>query len=276
MGTAPSEVFVERLTLRPTLACNFSCKYCNEYSPHYSPSQVQPLDAVLRDLDRAMELIDRVRIFEVSGGEPLMYRPLPQVLRHIGGYSGRFEFFSLVTNGSIRFGDDVLSALQEMGQKVRVILDDYGPELSKHAQGNVELLAGRSIRFEQRDQYANVHLNGWLDFSDLTLKHDEDSAKRLFAECVCPQKLHWVVTLHNGRLYPCHVLRRCTELGIVTENPRECINIHDKSLTDGEIRCNIMGLYGLDVLSACRYCGGFVEGRERIVPAEQSLRSALT
>jgi sulfatase maturation enzyme AslB (radical SAM superfamily) len=267
------EAFVERLTLRPTLACNFSCKYCNEYSPHYAPSQAQPPEAVLRDFDRALELIDRIRILEVSGGEPLMYRPLPQVLRHLAQYSGRFEFFSLVTNGSIGFGDEVLPALRDMGPKVRVILDDYGPSLSRHAQANAELLAAHTIRYELRDQYANVHSDGWLDFNDLSLKHDEEAAKRLFAQCVCPQKLRWVVTLHRGRLYPCHVLRRCTELGIVPEDPRECINIHDKNLTDGEIRANIVGLYGLDVLSACRYCAGFVEGRERIVPAEQRPRN---
>jgi uncharacterized Fe-S cluster-containing radical SAM superfamily protein len=263
------QVSVERLTLRPTLACNFRCKFCNEYSPHYDPTLIPALSDVQRDVDRTLELIDQVRIFEVSGGEPLLFRALPQLLRHINHYNARFEFFSLVTNGSIAFNDEVLSGLREIGQKCRVILDDYGPEMSRHVQRNAETLTSHGVRYELRDQYANVHSNGWLDFNDLTLKHDETTAKKLFTECVCPQKLHWVITLHSGRLYPCHVLRRCTELGIVPENPTECINIYDPNLSDEELRRNITGLYSLDVLSACRYCSGFVEGRERIMPAEQ-------
>jgi len=263
------KVFVERLTLRPTLACNFRCKFCNEYSPHYNPPLIPALDEVLRDVDRALELIDRVRIFEVSGGEPLLYKPLPYLLRHMNRYNERFEFFSLVTNGSIVFNDELLSALETIGQKCRVILDDYGPGMSRRVQSNAELLATRGVRYELRDQYANVHSEGWLDFNDLRLKHDEASAKKLFAACVCPQKLRWVVTLHNGRLYPCHVLRRCTELGIVPELPTECINIYDPNLSDDELRRNIQGLYSLDVLSACRHCDGFIEGRQRIAPAEQ-------
>jgi len=270
-----NKVFVERLTVRPTLACNFRCKFCNEYSPHYNPPLIPALNEVQRDVDRTFELVDHVRIFEVSGGEPLLYNPLPYLLQHINRYNARFEFFSLVTNGSIAFKDEVLSALQAIGQKCRVIIDDYGSEMSKCAKQNAELLANHGVRYELRDQYANIHSDGWLDFNDLTLKHDEAAAKKLFAECVCPRKLYWVITLHNGRLYPCHVLRRCTELGIVPEKQTECINIYDSSLSDENLRHNITGLYSLDVLSACRYCSGFIEGRERIRPAEQHQKGTL-
>jgi sulfatase maturation enzyme AslB (radical SAM superfamily) len=264
-----SEVYVERLTMRPTLSCSLRCRLCNEYSPYYVAPRVPDFERLRREIDRAFALIDRIRILEVSGGEPLMYKPLPQMLRHLARYGDRFELFSLVTNGSIRIGEEILAALRNIGQKVRVIVDDYGQELSKQAHVNGDLLENAGIRHELRDQHANVHSDGWLDFSDLSLKHTPSEARALFAQCVCPQKLHWVVTLHDGHLYPCHVLRRCTELGIVPENPEECIDIFDPRLNDDTLRHNIEGLYRLDVLSACRYCFGFIEGRERKMPAEQ-------
>lgn len=263
------KLIVERLTLRPTLACNFHCKLCNEYSPYYKTPYIPKLEEVQKDIDRTFALIDYVSRFEISGGEPLLYKPLPEVLQHICTYNDKIELFSFVTNGSIKFNPEVLAGLQAIGRKVRVIVDDYGPELSKHAKENAELLENNAIRYELRDQYKNIHADGWLDFSDLSLKHTKDEAKKLFAQCVCPQKLHWVITLHNGHLYPCHVLRRCTELEIVPENPTECINIYDAERDDEQLRKNIAGLYHLDMLSACQYCAGFIESHERKTPAEQ-------
>jgi sulfatase maturation enzyme AslB (radical SAM superfamily) len=263
------EVYVERLTVRPSFLCNLRCRLCNEYSPYYAPPLVPDAERLQREIDRAFVLIDRVRLFEVSGGEPLLYRPLAQILRHVARYDERFEFFSLVTNGSLKIDEETLAALRDIGQKARVIVDDYGEKLSKQARVNEDLLKNAGIRYELRDQYAIVHSGGWLDFSDLSLKHTQAEAKALFARCVCPQKLHWVVTLHDGHLYPCHVLRRCVELGIVPEDPKECIDIFDPRLSDDELRGNIAGLYRLDVLSACRHCSGFIEGRERKMPAEQ-------
>ena len=269
-----NKVSVERLTARPTLACNLKCRYCNEYSPQYESPILPALSKIKTDIDRTFRLIDYINIFEVSGGEPLLYKQLPQMLQHINLYNERYRFFSLVTNGSILMNGATLTALRIIGPKARVIVDDYGSELSKHARDNARLLAEAGIRYELRDQYVDIHEDGWLDFSDLSLKRDESAAKQLFAECVCPQKLRWVITLHNGKLYPCHVSRRCTELKIIQENPVECINIHDPALSDEELRENIMGLYSLEVLRACAYCSGFVSRRERMRPAEQLSKMA--
>ena len=263
------EVFVQRLTLRPTLACNFHCKLCNEFSPYYHPPKVPKLEDLIRDVDRVFELVDRIDRMEVSGGEPLLYRPLPQLLDYLNRYNSRFELFSMVTNGSLLFSEETLNALSAIGRKVRVIVDDYGPELSVAAQQNVELLERAGVRYELRDQYENIHSDGWLDFRDLTLKRDEDEAKKLFAQCVCPQKLHWVITLHDGRLYPCHVARRCSELGTGPAVFPDCIDLYAPDLTNEQLKEQIMGLYDVDSLAACRYCEGFVETRERKIPAEQ-------
>lgn len=260
---------IERLTIRPTLACNFRCALCNEFSPYYHPPAVPKVEEVIRDASRVFALVDRVGRLEISGGEPLLYKPLPELLEHLNGYNGRFDWFSLVTNGSILMSAGTLDALRRIGQKVRVIVDDYGPELSKNARANAALLEESGIRYELRDQYKDVHADGWLDFRDLRLKRGEAEAKAMFAQCVCPQKLRWVVTLHQGKLYPCHVARRCTELGIVPPSAPDCIDLYAPGVSDEELQRQIQSLYKVDVLASCRYCEGFLEDRERRVPAEQ-------
>jgi organic radical activating enzyme len=261
-------IHVERLTIRPTLQCNLRCKFCNEYSPYYLSPKVPVFEEMRQDIKRVFELIDSVGILEISGGEPLLYKPLSQILEFIREYNERFEFFSLVTNGTLKISSAVLEELRLIGSKVRVIVDDYG-ELSRQAHYNSDVLKEAGVRYELRDQFKNIHADGWVDFTDFSLKNTPEQATAIFSQCVCPQKLHWVVTLHSGYLYPCHFMRRCIELGIVPENPVECIDIHDAALSDAELRDNIAGLYGLRMLSACRYCAGFIEGRERKKPAEQ-------
>lgn len=263
------EIFLERLTVRPTLACNFKCKLCNEFAPYYHPPKVSKLEEVTRDIDRVFSLVDRVSRMEISGGEPLLYTGLTGLLEHLYKYNDRFEFFSMVTNGSLIFSDEVLAALVDIGPKVRIIVDDYGHKLSINAQRCAEQLKEKGIRYELRDQFENVHADGWLDFRDMELKHDETEAKAIFARCVCPQKLHWVVTLHDGKLYPCHFARRCTELDIVPMAAPDCIDLYDPTVTDKELKEHICSLYTVDMLASCRYCSGFLEDRERFMPAEQ-------
>ena len=175
------KVLVERLTIRPTLVCNLRCKLCNEYSPYYKSDKIQPIEQVLNDIDRTFELVDYIEKLEVSGGEPLLYKPLPQVLSHILKYNHRFEYFSLVTNGSILLNSELLCGLSAIGKKVRVIVDDYGEGLSKNAKNNVKLLQNHDIRYELRDQHANIHSDGWLDFSDFSLKHNDEQARDIFS-----------------------------------------------------------------------------------------------
>lgn len=262
-------VHIERLTIRPSFACNFRCKLCNEFAPYYTTPKIPSLDEMTRDVDRIFSLVDTIGKLEISGGEPLLFRPLPELLRYLNRYNDRFGLFSLVTNGSLPFTDTTLAALRAIGSKTRVIVDDYGLELSRNAQKCAKQLNDNGIRYELRDQYQNVHSDGWLDFRDLALKHNEEQAKAIFAQCVCPQKLHWVVTLHDGKLYPCHVARRCTELGLVSETAPDCIKLYDENRSDNELRADITSLYTIDILQACRFCEGFLETRQRLMPAEQ-------
>ena len=133
------QVHIECLTIRPSFACNFRCKLCNEFSPYYETPKIPALAEVTRDVDRLFALVDTIGKLEISGGEPLLYRPLPELLNYLNQYNDRFELFSLVTNGSLLFSEETLAALKAIGTKTRVIVDDYGAALSRNAQMSIPM-----------------------------------------------------------------------------------------------------------------------------------------
>src|SRR6202012_4116345 len=80
-----------------TLRCNQRCTFCNiPHTNHGSPSRLPPLEQVranLRDLKRL-----GVVILDVTGGEPLLYRDLIEMLT----IAKKMRFItSVTTNGML-------------------------------------------------------------------------------------------------------------------------------------------------------------------------------
>jgi len=83
------------LQIHPTRRCNLSCLHCYSDSGPTQREELSP-DLLGVVIDDAAEL--GYRTLSVSGGEPLMYRPLPEVLAHARGRGLRTL---VTTNGTL-------------------------------------------------------------------------------------------------------------------------------------------------------------------------------
>lgn len=116
-------------------ACNFGCRFC--YATHLSEAErtrqpsLEQARAVIRAIAdyNAAHPETRIRRINFAGGEPLLYRPLPEVIR----YAKELGFeVSIITNGSLltpQWLEKVRGALDMVGLSI----DSLDPEVLRRS-----------------------------------------------------------------------------------------------------------------------------------------------
>jgi hypothetical protein len=264
---------IPKSALIVTLRCNLKCRLCAAYSPYYKAPFHPEKEYLFKCIDRYFELTDHVGSFTISGGEPLIRSDLDEIVKYLYPYKDRVDRFDIITNGTIIPSDNLLKALLPLGNKLGIIIDDYGNSLSKNAQNAYEKFSSiKEARVNIRDYHSkDMHCGGWVDFgvSEKSIKKSDVEAKALFAKCAHPQHLKFCIALVNGMLWSCTPIRRLVEIGVIPTLPEEVFDLFDGSIPDEVLRTRIKNLYNAECLSACAHCNGMCEDSERFLPAEQ-------
>lgn len=270
------EFIMPKLAFYVTLRCNLRCKRCAVYAPYYTDPFHPTLEYLQKCIGRYFEIVDHVRLFSISGGEPLVRNDLPFVVERVREFAERIDRVEIITNGTIVPSDLLIESLHPLGKKLNLLVDDYGPDKSMNAK-----LASEKFRLIpdahviHRDYHsADMHCGGWVDYgiSENSVPHSAEYAKRLFSKCSYPQKLDFCTSMVNGKLYSCTQLRRLIELGKLPERPEEVFDLFDVRYSDEEIRTRIKSLYDVQYLSACAYCNGICDDSIRYPAAEQLVK----
>lgn len=256
-----------------TLRCNLRCKLCAAHAPYYKKPWHPTTEELCTQVDRFFELVTHIGHFSLTGGEPLLHQDVDILVRHIKQYSSQIGVLELFTNGTIMPKDSVMDAFGEYDGAVKFCIDHYGPDLSV----NAERLADRIKRelpdavVELRDYYTqNMHCDGWVDWGiGQVQERTDEEAQEIFNKCSLPQKLDFVSCVNNGVIYPCPQTRRCIELGYIPFDPKEAVDMFDRSYSDLEIQQRINERYTLTILRACKFCNGQCDDSKRYPPAEQ-------
>ncbi len=261
-----------------TLRCNLQCKLCAAHAPYYEKPWHPTIEELYHQVDRFFEIVDYIGHFSITGGEPLLRDDLGDVVRKLNVFSSRIGSLELFTNGTIIPNDDIMSAFKEYGGHIKFVVDNYGPNLSVNAE-NLAGLARRELPnavIELRDYCTiDMHCDGWVDWGvGVNNNRTEEEAQAIFNKCSLPQKLEFVSCLNDGVIYPCPQTRRCIELGYIPFDPKEAVDLFDRSYTDAEIRQRIIDRYSLPNLRACKFCNGQCDDSIRYKPAEQLIKGA--
>jgi organic radical activating enzyme len=244
------------------------------YAPYYKHPYHPKIETLTNQVDRLFEIITSVDQFCISGGEPLLRKDLSQILDHLYHYKENiYKEILIITNGTILPEQDFLNSAQQWGDKVRIVVNDYGKGLSPRAQSVIQLLKNYNIRCELREQYDGKYYGGWVDYRNLEERYSDQEAVEKFKECANPTKLQTFILQESGLMYPCQRLKRIQEMGI-TIKKNEYVDIFDERESIQEKQEKINNFYN-EYYSSCTRCDGMKSDSARFPAAEQLSQEEL-
>lgn len=265
-----AEMLVMKKTgLTVSLRCNLRCKLCSAYSPYFSNEPFCDVSKLMRYVRRYFEIVDRVELFSITGGEPLIYPYLAELFEELIEFSDRFDKTEIYTNGTVVPNEKLLNVLKKYGSKFRrFVVDHY--DVSTKVKEICEALQNAGIPFEIREYNSKkTHCGGWIDYGSLTeVIHSNKEASDLFAKCAYPQKMGFCNVIKHGLLIPCGPIYRRISLG-QNVSPNDYVDLMDETLSVEQQRRKIANISNANVLETCAYCNGICDDSPRFIPAQQ-------
>lgn len=261
------KIYFSSISFLPSTACNLNCKNCLNFNPFAKQFYVREWEDLVRDVDLFFSCVDRIMLFHVSGGEPMIYRHTADLIEYIDkNYGDRIDTLRTVTNGTIVPKDEILEKLS--GCRVEITIDDYREAVPRFNE-RFDLLT------QKLDEYGiKYYINkaeSWIDLApEKTDYSNWPDALLEEHRAKCSQS--WQ-ELRDGKLYSCNYAAYATVAGIAGEQDLEEIYdlrtyTPDKKKELVEFR---LGYTEKGYTNFCKTCRGFTpENSEEVEPAVQT------
>lgn len=239
----------------------------NAYHPSY--------EYLCGEIDKYFEVVPFTKKFELIGGEALIRKDLADIVRHVSKYKDKFAEFRITSNGTIVPGDNLILALKDMnvgmgGGGAEMLVDDYGAP-SRNAKLVKTKLEENGIRCIYRDYCGDdAYCNGWVVYGEYKKNHTYAEACEIYSKCGLPRKLNLCFAVINGRMHPCMYSYQAMEFGAMPDDPSQYVDLFDTKSDLQEKRDKLAGYINAPLLTACMYCDGLLDDRERFPAAEQA------
>lgn len=266
-----NKFIMKRAGLTVSLICNLSCRLCAAYSPYNTRRTFPSVEELLEYIRRYFNIVDYTELFTISGGEPLLYAKLPDLIEELQKYSDRIGKLEIITNGTVIPNSELLRSVKKLNNTFsRFLVDDYGEDLSTKVSEIEKILSELGVPFEIRNnRIEDMYCGGWVDFGSLKkVIHSPKEAINIFSNCVQAQRLHFCFGITEGKLYPCAQVYRRLCLGHNVDH-NDYIDLMDDTLSIEEQRDKISNIYKAKCLETCAYCNGWSDSSPRFQPAEQ-------
>lgn len=265
---------MDRVSCHVTARCNLRCRMCAVYIPRlYELGNVPeyPIEDIKQSFKTYFELVEHVRLISITGGEPMLYPDLAELIEFLLDYGERFSKLEVFTNGSITVPDSVLRAMSKSGKMV-LFVDNYGPDISKKINEIEQTCKSFHVRYTVRKYFGeDAHLGGWVDRSILPERLSDEKAREHTQKCVTGKPGGRLFTVFGGMLAFCATPYCGYRIGAVPECDVLGINLIDEHMTLEEKYEKLVELCHADLNPGCAWCNGMgiYENMERFVPGEQ-------
>lgn len=261
----------ERLGIMLTTRCPLKCRGCYLMIPEQKPWDANP-DDVIRSLPRIFQIFDRFDQICLMGGEPMLYRDLPMILKALGDYKERFGFVRIVTSATVIPPEEIFLALAGVDYHADVRISNYGETsykynelLSKLRKYNIHTTI---VNYTDEEQY----YGGWVEFGVNweNRNYSKEKLNELYDNCNYKTFFNW-----GNYIYRCPTVSGAVQLNKLTVPDSEKIDIFSDDESIDSKREKVEKLIQCPQ-EACRHCDSFdAENGIRFKAGEQLTRSGL-
>lgn len=252
-----------------TTLCSLKCKFCGNLNTHYyymhdgKLLKDTPLEIILKSFDNLLQSVDVIESFRIMGGEPLLYKELPQVLEFLSK-SPKIKEIVLVTNATMIPSPEVLEVLKR--GNISCCLGHYGRKVSVRFDELCKLLDDNNIKHTESVDVWNY--TGGTEYR----YRNEEKLSEVFERCTTKACKH----ILNGKLYVCPRAAHGENLGLYNVPDREVVDLINTPIPN--LREDLRNLYyNTQYTMACNYCDGVrINGDSPVItPGEQMRPSEL-
>ena len=222
---------IKRTALNVTTYCNLNCKHCLAFIPYYEEKTFMAFEDAKRILKAYFQIVDSVEHFTVTGGEPLLNKDILLILEEVYKYKGQIKgSIDFVTNGTMEISDAILDLFEKNKMYTKVIVSNYGNNLSKKISIIKEKLEKRGINHRVSKFHGeNLYYDGWIDFTNHELKWKTIEERNLNAQ-KCIHRLGKYFVINNGELHCCSRSYWRIHKGIIPKVVGEYVPLLDSSI----------------------------------------------
>lgn len=250
-------VELRRSVINITARCTLRCKLCVMGIPFYKDPPHYSYETIAKTIDRHFEVVDFVKWFEFSGGEPFIHKDLDRMVKKTMEYSEQFEKLLIITNATLMPSENLLKEMIKFKDKIIVMISHYG-ELSTKADELIALLDREYIEADVKKYYGEEqHFGGWVDYGDYNkFNRTEEELTEIFKNCAAT-KMGGLFTTHGGQMHWCVPSARGMKLlGVVPQDKSDYIDLFDDNISVEQQKEKILSIINKKHIAACDHCSG--------------------
>jgi hypothetical protein len=178
---ATGQVYIKHNSSIVTLVCNYNCRDCLNYTPYIKNSTHFELNQLKHNMDIYFKYVDRVGFYQLSGGEPLLYPHISDLISYIAAnYRNRIYELNIVTNCAKVPSDEFCLLLNKYD--ISVIIDDYSkqiPEQKERKDKCLEQMKKFNIRVISSEPVASF----FRSFPPIAIETDINKLQYKYERC---------------------------------------------------------------------------------------------
>lgn len=246
--------YYEYLEIPITTRCSLRCKHCSNLIPCYKKQNDYDVNIIIKSIKKFLECINNIVFIRILGGEPFLSNNLTKVIIELLK-SKKIQRIEVVTNGTIIPKDKkLINVLKD--ERIIVCISQY-PIVDYNKL---------TIFLEKNNiKYRVDKMDFWMNYGNIEKRNKtKKQLIKQYKKCnnVCK-------SLVNGQIHLCPRSSHGTDLGIITNNNEDYLDLLDKNLTISEKKEKLNKLLKKKYIKACDYCDYGTKKSKKIPVAEQ-------
>ncbi len=261
-GRLNKKICLGRTIVSLTTFCTLNCKNCNMLTPYNKQKRTYDLKLLKQDIQMLLSNVDFISNFVIVGGEPLLYKELPEYIEYLGSnYKFKIGNIQIITNGMLIPSKELMTAMKKYNVEIRI--SDY----TNAVDYNEKLNQLKNTLDKNEIKWISFKQDEWLDFGfpeeRIDMGNDRESLREHMLACqpMCP-------ILHDGKIYYCTSAWSAEESGLYELEPDDIFDLRtiQKEEDRKELLSFYMGNMSKGYISFCKVCRGFDEKLQKLIP----------